>query len=502
MSILKLIFNDSQPSMLAKVASQMTLLETSRHIKSASEDSEIRRKLAELKPESKDHFLVHFIALGEGETYGPNRNHDYFTKEACEKYHDTFVEHGHFFREHDNKDPKKKIGMIKASYYNKPMGRVELVIEGDRKLCPDVYELVKKGNTISGSMSCLVPEDYSSITGKAHKTLADYDEYCKYRMGQYIPEFKKYAYVVNKEPKWFDYSYVAKPADRIAHYLEYKLEQDEVLQKAASTNRTLTGADLAKIFSCRSLDITQPLGCANSENQKILEKLASTESYIHEVLNDRCDVQDNKYHFTKTASTKAWSDAQLTNEQIQEFRKLNPNTLLQKLASKSIFLPFESFCAIINNQTIEEATNDSIIKYAFCNELPDLFSKLINSPTNELEDLFSGPDGMLACSDPKTYNDPVDKMTEMVKDKFGIAVKPTSQRIMSMTITITSAGPKMKEKKASVDNVSEQDKLIAKNLASLYGFYKIATIRMLKNIHGDNFIDTPENILIITQNIK
>ncbi len=71
---------------------------------------------------------IHMIALGATELYGCNRNGDGFSKYACQKYHDTFVKHARFYRNHINKDQKKSYGIIKASSYNEEMHRVELIV--------------------------------------------------------------------------------------------------------------------------------------------------------------------------------------------------------------------------------------------------------------------------------------------------------------------------------------------------------------------------------------
>lgn len=99
----------------------------------------------ELKPDKK-HVGIHVVALGDEEHYGPNRNMDAMPADSLRKYHDTFVSHGHVFRHHRNKDPKKSIGDIVASAYNEPMGRVELFIHADRdKAAPELERLEREG---------------------------------------------------------------------------------------------------------------------------------------------------------------------------------------------------------------------------------------------------------------------------------------------------------------------------------------------------------------------
>lgn len=489
----KLIYNDSQPELLSKIASQMTLIESGSHIKSASQDSSIRSMLADLKPD-KDHFMVHLVALGDEETYGWNRNGDSFPKEACRKYVDTFVKHGHFFREHKNQDPKFKIGNIKAAAYNERMGRIELIIHGDKNLCPDIYESVKQGKARSYSMSCLVPYDISSITQKKQATLADYDKYCRYQMNQYIPEFKKYAYVINTKPKWFDISDVAKPADRIAHYLDYIV--DDSLTKAASY-KNLLSAELAELFPLRKLDGIK-LGCKSATYQNILIKLAKAENYINDIKGID-DLSDNCYQFVKHACTNAWDDSQLTDTQIQSLRQLKTGSLFSLLAKKAAFLPFETFCAIINNTKIADTVTNPVIKYAKNEELPNIFKVLSDTPENNMEELFECASDSDIATDPGA-TDEVDKIMEDVSEKFSIDEQPVKHRVIKITIVL---GGKPKEtKQASSTVLTNEQKIEAKTLASAYGYYKIATINKINELKGQNFVDYSRDLLIIKQHIN
>lgn len=97
---------------------------------------------------------IHLVALGDSEAYPMNRNGDLFTKEACIKYHQTFVKHGHVFQHHRNKDPKKAIGTIKAAAYNPAMHRIELYIWADNEKAKDHLERLEKTGEVPFSMAC------------------------------------------------------------------------------------------------------------------------------------------------------------------------------------------------------------------------------------------------------------------------------------------------------------------------------------------------------------
>lgn len=174
----------------------------------------------ELKPDDRS-VGIHVVALGDSEHYLANRNGDGFPKEACIKYHDTFVKHGHVFRHHRNKDPEKSIGIVKASAYNPEMGRIELFIHADKeKAAPELERLEKEGE-IPFSMACVINADRCSICNNMRKQAGGPDE-CEHvrdHLGDMFDDGKRVC-TFNDTPKFFDISFVGRPADRIAWNLK------------------------------------------------------------------------------------------------------------------------------------------------------------------------------------------------------------------------------------------------------------------------------------------
>jgi len=113
---------------------------------------------SQLAPD-KDHVGIHLTALGAFERYGSNRNGDSFPKQACIRYHDTFVKHGSVFRHHRNKDRAKALGNIKASAYNPGMDRIELFIHAHKDKCAEELARLEKDGESSFSMACKVAFD-------------------------------------------------------------------------------------------------------------------------------------------------------------------------------------------------------------------------------------------------------------------------------------------------------------------------------------------------------
>ena len=236
------LWNEDNPRVaLIKVASNgLSGLDKQQFIKRACASSdELLSKLGsiEVKPGEE---LAHEIALGATEFYGPNRNGDGFRKEACRKYHDTFVKHGHCYRDHKNTDPKKSYGIVKASAYNEGMGRVELIVayNGDERaakandglVADKEMEKLASGKDIPLSMACSVPFDVCSYCGNKAETQSEYctgtheGGHCKagglkHKMGQLVSVDGElhHLHADNTKPDFFDISHVFIPADRIAY---------------------------------------------------------------------------------------------------------------------------------------------------------------------------------------------------------------------------------------------------------------------------------------------
>ena len=190
----------------------------------------IDKILARRKP---GEVLLHVIALGCDEFYGPNRNGDAFTKESCRKYHHTFVKYARWFREHDHYEPRKSYGRVLDSRFNERLGRIELIValngtkeaaKANKGRVADLeLERLAKGEDIPVSMACKVAYDVCSGCGNKARNRSEYctAETCKYggckeNLGKTFADGHTLR-VFNPEPLFFDISYVEEPADRIAY---------------------------------------------------------------------------------------------------------------------------------------------------------------------------------------------------------------------------------------------------------------------------------------------
>jgi hypothetical protein len=205
---------------------------------------------------------AHLIAVGSTERYGPNRNGDGFKIAACQKYHDTFVKHAKPYRHHQNRSPSPHYGVVKESYFNEPMSRIELLLlyNGDAKtaaengglIADQEIEKLANGRDLPHSMACLIPFDSCSSCGNKAPSRAQYctEDTCSGPHGEKrggvrdnmmkVCEDGHVLHVDNPDPDFFDISMVTRPADRIAFGA-----RADYLQKAAS-GHIFSGAELAE----------------------------------------------------------------------------------------------------------------------------------------------------------------------------------------------------------------------------------------------------------------
>jgi hypothetical protein len=411
-----------------------------------------------LKPDDKS-VGIHVVALGDAEHYGQNRNGDLFPKEACVKYHDTFVKHGHVYRHHKNKDPEKSIGIIKASAYNEPMGRVELFIHADKeKAAPELERLEKEGE-IPVSMACCVSHDRCSICGAMRKQAGDSSE-CEHvanHLGEQWDDGRKVG-TYNDHPRFFDISFVGRPADRIAWNLKVAsaLELDSV--KAAEYE----GVEVPDSIACdtavsqRKLAYLKDINTLQQSYKGWLSKQASVVSTRDRYLME----------FTKVATVS------LDNETISRLREQPITNAMGALASHGIIMDLESF-----------------LKYATGDSYSDVVAPYVPAVKYNLHNIINQRIKQANCASiciDTTYDVPApDSYTrlKLVPEKLNNMLKKQAFDIQEKIIDATIAGNTQNTKLVIVTPsklLYNNDKVIEK-LAETYLSYQLSAIDAVVN---------------------
>lgn len=493
--MLKTIYSSTMDTLLEKAGGCLfTLIESDRHVKQASTDTASEKMIRDHKPD-KNHFAVHIVAMGASEPYGFNRNGDWFGRDMLLESHPTFVKHGHLFREHNNGSPKLKIGDIKAARYNKKLDRVELVVHGDKKKAEEEYEKAKSGKVLSGSMSIRVPHDECSCCGNKAKGSQFYCEHLKRAMTQYLGKFKKFAYAINPPGKFFDYSFVKNPADRIAHFLQYDLGDDTAV-KAASDDNFLFSDQLADM-SGASLTET---GCADLRKQAMLSRLSEAEQFLDDVLSGKPVEDKVRANLVKEAVRQSFApEHDLTDADIALLREtVDPAVLFTKLARRQSTLPFDAFASYLSGQSLSEVRQSDTFKSAKA-KLQTVFRDMANSPADDrLESLFDAGIEKYACVSACSAKDPVDQVFDKVQTGQSFAMPQIKVRIVRITANCGRLPmPSLLTKDASVFYVSGE----AEKLVKAYGHYKVATCVAAEQFADDTVVDSNTALFVTYQHL-
>jgi len=174
-----------------------------------------------------NHKYVLVSAMGDGETWGSNRNADYFPNAALtgvQKKHEKInaekgprpryktFEDAHFFHHHANKierDPH--FGYVAKSIWNPKMRTVLLIVGVDAKKDPQTAHEIEKGTIHSFSMGARLPYDRCSICNNKATKRSEYCDHLRLTPNKILDNGQK-VFSYNDEPNFFDISKVTKPA--------------------------------------------------------------------------------------------------------------------------------------------------------------------------------------------------------------------------------------------------------------------------------------------------
>lgn len=213
---------------------------------------ELTAKIEELRgtlPEGK--VALYNRALGAYESFGINRNGDGFARHELQTKHATFVEGGHYFKHHVNRDPALSRGRPVASAYNDRTDMIDLIIVADMDKCAEQIQALESGKRVPTSMGAKVAYDTCTICDHRARTRAEYCEHvhkyasAPYGMRSVLPDGRVCG-VMNPNPRWFDLSDVIIGA----------APESETLLKVASftaAGGVIGGAELAELYGLDKL---------------------------------------------------------------------------------------------------------------------------------------------------------------------------------------------------------------------------------------------------------
>lgn len=248
-------------------------------------DEQLLSKLSGIRKQPGEE-LIHLLAIGSNEWFGPNRNFDAFGEEACRRRHPTFVKHALFYRNHRSTGPEASYGLVKLSHYSDLMHRIELVAalnaepaaarRNGGQLADLEMQKLASGHKIPVSMGASLPFDICSACGHKSFSRAEYcdESMCKVggmknNLGRMYGD-GEVIYAHNTEPTFNDISHITggRQADRIA------LVTGALHKLAGVQSRHIGGAELTELLR------TEP---GNGRWSKLADMLATTERQMRPV---------------------------------------------------------------------------------------------------------------------------------------------------------------------------------------------------------------------------
>lgn len=399
---------------------------------------------------------IHLVALGSMETYGFNRNADGFKQADCRDRCGTFVKYGHVYQHHRNKDPEKALGEIKCAAYNPDMDRVELFIHADNEKARDHLERLEKTGEVSFSMACSVPSDTCSLCGSVRTKPGEPGEceHIKYQLGK-IAEDGKFIGMINNEPKWFDISFVGRPADRIAWNLKVASGLGDSIKQAEYEGVAVPDeVAIASESGLRKLATMREMA-SMSRKMRVWLKTASFESTDERRL----------FEMRKLAALSV-PDATLS-----ELRRHNPKDVFDGLADAGVVLDARSFFKYAMGPKYKEVE-------PYVKDVEKVASSVLERAVDE---------GMCSefCND-STF-DPYQSFdfrrrglpVGMVEKLASFGVDDPCSKILDVTLS----GDTPKFDKSAIDGTHENvvPSSVSKKLAEKYITYKLAAIDAVLN---------------------
>jgi hypothetical protein len=426
--------------------------------------ADVARKV-ELHPGEE---LIHGIALGTTEHYGPNRNGDGFKEAACRLYHPTFVKYARWYRHHANKDTKKSYGIIKYSHFNDDMKRIELLAALNRTkeaaerngglVADEELEALHDGKDVPTSMACKVA--YDVCAGCGHKA-KNRTEYCtgndeggmckrggvKNRMG-FVHDDGFMNHVDNPHPHFFDWSKVYRGADRTSF-------ADGILKAAATGGVVIGGAELAEKMGVQLPDIIMDVPAVNLWPTR-LEKLATKLAAIEQKF-DRGGYQQ----YDLALSPEFEKEAEL------DVLPSGPTHLqLAALAMQKIALPVESWFKLVHGDSCKWASADMIR-----DGLPGIYGRMLaDGYIKEASGSLPSIGGMIPHSHCKWA---YDLAPELSLDRSHLDIRVKRAAIRGYSVPDVRRAPLVKSAGA------------AETLARGYALYKLAFLQALEGRDTD-----------------
>jgi hypothetical protein len=280
-----------------------------------------------------------------------------------------------------------------------------------------------------------------------------------------VPEFEKYAFVDNPNPTFFDLSNVARPADRIAHYLQYRFGADEGLAKAASAD-TITGEEWARF---EGVNLPEDPLTFDFSRRALLTKLAAIE------IDFELGVKSASHEQAIARHATAGLAAELNDRDIDVLRQQRPSALFAHLAKRACLLPFPEFASYVAGLPRAQTIKLEVFQKA-AGMLPTIFRALMGGCMAPDEFCAGSADLMDVggCQD-----DSLQPVLDRMVEKYHVMAGPVAARGIKSASAVT-----FRSSSSTTDLGDLND--TAKKLAHCYGLYKLSALHDMERLHGSD----------------
>ena len=228
----------------------------------------------------------------------------------------------------------------------------------------------------------------------------------------------------------------------------------------------------------------------------MLAKLASAEEYIESYLNEEDLPKDEKYEYVKHALANTIGSDTFSPEELNALRSVQPGTLFHDFAKKGAIMPLDMFMSYVNDESLEQVRESDLYKQA-CGCMGNTFRSMgSGGGLGDVIKMFS-PSSSFMAGTATAKTDDVQNLMDSVADRHSHMQKPSLTKIIR--ITIRPAEPKIRLIKLSSE-VSEEVKAKAEQLTKAYGAYKVATVKALKELHGNAYFDEAKALALVYHN--
>lgn len=399
---------------------------------------------------------LHVIALGAYEGTGMNRNLDLFKEAECEKNYHYFKQADRaVHRHHKNKASDPKFGNIKAAAYNKPMKRIELIVGLDNDKCADILDEQEKKGFTNWSMASKQAHDICTWCGHKAKNDSERCEDIPDKLGELNKEGVMCG-MENPDPKWFEISYVHRPADRIG--MSLKTASDKI--KPMLTRDYLA---VYEGFQAPADDLY--ISKKASDKRYLLKKLAELEKHVDTVAQK--GPKNKRDMYISRQASRINKSEQMPDKDMDELRKHNPNKAMKAMGDKGEVLGPDEFSKYMFGDRVKKENVDGMKTH-----LPDVYSQM-EQGGNQGE---AANDERFEPSNSDILPPELKALVQKLFSSHSLMGDPASQRVIKLTIEMGTPQDSLKPTPKPEEKSKEA---FDKELAKVYASYKLAALNYM-----------------------